>query len=208
MFFGPIGRWPFLWLAETFSTSFLKPLNEVCQNFKEDKNSTSSTKFVFIGPIGKNKMVSVWLKHLRLLLWNCWTEFVETWQEARTQCLLPSLCFSRKTEKQDCRPGLWLAETFSTIPLILTSFTKFIFYGPMEKQPWSLIVRDILDFLSRITEWNLIKLNRKQELNILYQVFVFRADWKTKMAGLADPSNKVAHCTQVHDMWPFGPLVF
>ena len=27
------------------------------------------------------------------------------------------------------------------------------------------------------------------------------------MATLANPSKKVAHCTQVHVMWPFGPLV-
>ena len=27
------------------------------------------------------------------------------------------------------------------------------------------------------------------------------------MAVLCDLSIKVAHCTQVHDMWPFGPLV-
>ena len=30
---------------------------------------------------------------------------------------------------------------------------------------------------------------------------------KTKMAALSYPSTKVAHCTQVHDMLPFGPLV-
>ena len=65
----------------------------------------------------KNKMaalVSDWLRHFRLLLWNPWTEFNETWQEARSQCPLPSLCFSGQSEKQNGRPGLWLAETFST----------------------------------------------------------------------------------------------
>ena len=38
-------------------------------------------------------MASDWLRHFRLLLWNCWTEFNATWQEARSQCHLPSLCF-------------------------------------------------------------------------------------------------------------------
>ena len=33
-------------------------------------------------------------KHFRLLLWNRWTEFAETWREAAIQCLIPSLCFS------------------------------------------------------------------------------------------------------------------
>ena len=49
--------------------------------------------------------------HFRLLLWNRWTEFNETWQEARSQCPLPSLCFSGRSEIQDGCPGLWLAET-------------------------------------------------------------------------------------------------
>ena len=100
----------------------------------------------------KNKMAALasdWLRHFRLLLWNRWTEFNETWQEARSQRPLPSLCFSGRSEKQDGRPGLWLAETFSTSPLkplngihrnmtgskISTSTTKFcIFRADAEKQ--------------------------------------------------------------------------
>ena len=39
------------------------------------------------GPIEKkNKMAAMafdWLRQFRLLLWNCWFEFNETWQEAR-----------------------------------------------------------------------------------------------------------------------------
>ena len=62
-------------------------------------------------------LASDWLRHFRLLLWNHWTEFNETWQEARSQLPLQSLCFSGWSEKQDGRPGLWLAETFSTSPL-------------------------------------------------------------------------------------------
>ena len=93
-------------------------------------------------------LASDWLRHFRLLLWNCWSEFNETWQEARPQLLLPSLCFSGRSEKQDGRPGLWLAETFSTSSLkplngiqrnltgskISMSSTKFVFFGPIEKK--------------------------------------------------------------------------
>ena len=100
----------------------------------------------------KNKMAALasdWLRHFRLLLWNRWTQFNETWQEARSQRPLPSLCFSGRSEKQDGRPGLWLAETCSTSPLkplnaiwrnltwskISTSSTKFVFFsGRSEKQ--------------------------------------------------------------------------
>ena len=223
----------------------------------------------------KNKMAalaSYWLRHFRLLLCNRWTEFNETWQEATCQCPLPSLCFSGRLEKQDGCHGLWLAETFSTSPLkplngiqqyltgskISTSSTKFVFFGLIGKTrwpPWPLIDWDIFDFFSETAEPNSRKLDRKQDLNVLYQVCVFRANGKNKMAALASdwlryfrlpllnrwtefnetwqearsgrpPSSlyfsggsvnkngrpgrflkKVAHCTQVHDMWPFGPLV-
>ena len=43
-----------------------------------------------------------------------------------------------------------------------------------------------------------MKLDRKQDLNFLYQVCVFRADQKTKMAALADSSKRwhiVLRCT-------------
>ena len=153
----------------------------------------------------KNKMAALasdWLRHFRLLLWNRWTEFNKTWQEARSQPSLPSLCFSGRSEKQDGRPGLWLAETFSTSPLkplngiwqnltkskISTSSTKFVFFRLMGKTRWPplpLIDWDILDFSSEMYEQNSTKLNRKQDLNVLYQVCVFRADRKNKMAALA-----------------------
>ena len=178
----------------------------------------------------------------------------------------------RSKKKQDGRPGLWLAETFSTSPLkplnrtqrnstgskISMSSTKFVVFGPIGKTrwpPWTLIDWDIFDFSSETAEWNETKLDRKQDLNILYQVCIFWADQKNKMAALAcdwlihfrlflwnrwtgfnetwqearistsstkflfcgpiskekwPPSGwflkKVAYCSQVHDMWPFGPL--
>ena len=143
-----------------------------------------------------------WLRHFRLLLWNRWMEFNETWQEERSQRPLPSLCFSGWSEKQDGRSGIWLAETFSTSPLkplngiqqnligskISMSSTKFVFFGPTGKTrwpPWQVIGWDIFDLSSEITERNSTKLDRKQDLNVLYQVCVFREDWKNKMAALA-----------------------
>ena len=84
------------WLAETFSTSPLKPLNRIQWNLLGSKISTPSTKFVFFWADRKNKMAALasdWLRHFRLLLWNCWTEFSETWQEASSQWPLPRLCF-------------------------------------------------------------------------------------------------------------------
>ena len=142
------------------------------------------------------------LRHFRLLLWNGWTEFNKTWQEVRSQCPLPSLCFSGRSEKQDGRPGLWLAETFSTSSLkplnkiqqnltgskISMPSTKFVFFCPIEKTrwpPWPLIGWDIFDFFSETAERNSTKLDRKQDLKVLYQFCVFRADQKNKMAAPA-----------------------
>ena len=238
-------KWPLsLWLAETFSTSPLKPLNGIQRNLTGSKISKPSTKFVFFGPIEKtrwppwpligrdifvfssettelnstkldrkqdlkvlyqvcifradrnNKMAasaSDWLRNFRLLWWNRWTEFNETWQEARSQSPLPSLCFSGWSEKQDGRPSLWLAETFSTSSLkplngiqqnltgkkILMPSTKFVFFGPIRKirwVPWPLIGWDIFDFFSKTAEQNSTKHDRKQDLNVPYQFWVFRTD--------------------------------
>ena len=69
--------------------------------------------------------------HFRLLLWNRWTELNKTWQEARSQRPLPSLCFSGRSEKNTRWP------------------------------PWSLIGWDIFDFSSETTEGNSTKLDRK-----------------------------------------------
>ena len=159
----------------------------------------------------KNKMAAVasdWLRHFRLLFWNRWTEFNDTWQKATSQRPLPSLCFSDWSEKQDGRPGLWLVETFSTSPLkllnriqrnligskISMSSTKFVFFGPIGKTrwpPWPLIVWDIFDFSSETAERNSMKLDRKQDLNVLYQVCVFRANQIIKMAAVA--SDRLRH---------------
>ena len=122
--------------------------------------------------------------HFRRLLWNRRTESNETWQEARSQRPLPSLCFSGRSEKQDGRPGLWLAETSSTSPLkplnrmqgnltgskISTSSTKFVFFGPIGKRwpPWPLIGWYLFVFSSETAEQNSTKLDRIEDLNGLY----------------------------------------
>ena len=208
VFFWPIGqtRWPpwrlIGWDIFDFSSETAER-NSTKLDRKQNLNVLYQV--CVFGLIEKNKMAALasdWLRHFRLLRWNHWTEFNETWQEARSQCPLPSLCFSSRLEKQDGRLGLWLAETFSTSPLkllneiqrnltgskISTSSTKFVFFGPIGKTrwpPWPLIGWDIFDFSSETAERNSTKLDRKQGLNVLYQVCVFRADRKNKMAALA-----------------------
>ena len=230
MFFGPIGkpRWPpcplIVWDIFNFSTETagrnskklkrkqdLNVLYQVCV-FRADQNNKMAV------------LASDWLRLFQLILWNRWTEFNKTWLEARSQRPLPSLCFFSKWEKQNGCPDLSFAETFSTS----------------------------LKPLNRIQR----KLDRKLDLNVLYQVCVFRSNRQNKMATLASDwlrhfvlllwnhwmefnetwqegrsqctssslcfsgrwvnkkgcpgwyVKKVAHCTQVPNMWPFGPLVF
>ena len=215
-------------------------------------------------------LASDWLRHFRRLLWNRWTEFNETWQEAKLQRSPPIACFSGRSEKQDGCPCLWLAETFSTSlkPLngiqrnmtgskITMSSAKFVFFRPIGKTRWPswlLIGWDIFDFSSETSERNSAKHERKQDHNVLCQVWVFfgpigKTRWSPwlligwdifdfsetaeqnstkldrkqdlnvfiyqicvfgsyKNGGPGRSVKKVAHCTQVHDMWPFGPLVY
>ena len=148
----------------------------------------------------KNKMAALasdWLRHFRLLLWNHWSDFSETWQEGRSHRPLPSLCFSGQSEKQVGRPGLWLAEIFSTSPLkplngiqrnltgskISVSSTKFVFFGPIGKirwPLWPLIDWDIFHFSSETAERNL-----------------FHSEVNFFMRSLFSGERQ----------WPFGPLV-
>ena len=95
----------------TFSTSPLKPLNRIQRKLTRSKNSTFSTKFLFFRADRKNKMAALasdWLIHFRLLLWNCWSDFNATWQEARSQHPLPSLSVSGRSVNKKGRPGRFI----------------------------------------------------------------------------------------------------
>ena len=69
---------------------------------------------------------------------------------------------------------------------ISTSSTMFVFFGLIGSTRWSplsLIGWNIFDFSSETAEQNSTKLYGKQDLNVLYQVRVFRAHRKkNKMA--------------------------
>ena len=154
---------PGLWLAETFSTIHLTSQNRIQLSLAGNKISVSSTKFVFFGPIGKTR-----------------------WPPR------PSLAeiFSTSLKPQN---GIQQNLTWSKI---LTSSTMFVFtgktrfyqvsaFGPIEQTrlpPLPLIGCDIFDF-SETAERNSTKLHRKQDLNVLYQICVFRANRK-KQDGL------------------------
>ena len=136
------------------------------QNFTGSKISVSSTNFMFFGPIRKPK----WLPwplicwDLFCLLCNCWTQFNETWQEARLRhfwlflcirwtdlnqlyrCFLPSLVFFQLIWRPRWLPWPligWYFFSTSLQPLnewnltgrkISTFSNKFAFLGPFWKQ--------------------------------------------------------------------------
>ena len=92
---------PDLWFAETFLYSSQKALNRIQRNLKGIKILMPMPS-LFLGR-SENKIVvpvSDWLRHFRLLPLNCWTEFKETWQKASSQCPLPCLCFSDRSDWQ------------------------------------------------------------------------------------------------------------
>ena len=181
-------------------------MNRIERNLTLSKISTSSTKFVYLGPIGKTRWPP-WL----LICWDIFDFSSETAERNSTKLdrkqdlnvLYQFFCFSGRSEKQDGRPDHWLAEAFSTSPLkplngtqriltgskISTSSTKFVYLGPIGKTrwpPWPLIGSDIFDFSFKTTERNSTKLDRKQDLNVLYKVVVFFSGQSEKQDGRLD----------------------
>ena len=53
-----------------------------------------------VRPSSVRRLSVINFSHLRLFLWNRWTEFNEGWQEARSQRHLPSMCFSGRSENK------------------------------------------------------------------------------------------------------------
>ena len=119
--------------------------------------------------------------------------------------------------------GLWFAKTFLTSSLqplkgiqenstgskISTYSTKFVFIRPIGKSrwpSWPLIGGDIFN-ISSTADINQRNLTGKQDLNVLYQVWVFRANKKTKMATLASDLLRhfqllLCNCwTELHNIW-------
>ena len=130
---------------------------------------------------GQNKVAapgSDLLRHFRHLFWNRWTEYDKTWQEARSQHSLRSLCFSG---------------------------------GSVRKRwpPWSMIGWDIFDFSSETAERDSKKFDRNlRKISTSSTKLCFSVWWVNKNYRPGWSVKKVAHCTQVHDMWPFRPLVY
>ena len=88
---------PGTWLSETILNLSLQPHNGIQWRLNWIKIHTTSTKFLFFGPIGILRRP---IKPERKQLCNHWKYFNKTWHESRSQCPLTSLCFwtGRKTK--------------------------------------------------------------------------------------------------------------
>ena len=174
-----------LWLAEAFSLLFNRGFKG---KLTGSKISTFSIKFVFFGDDRRSKMAALasdWLRHFRLLLCNHWTECNETGLEARSPLPLPSLYFWGRLEIKDDRPDLWLVDTFWTSPQQpLNGMQKHLKGSSfIDGRPGFWLSETFSK--SSLQPLNIsTKLDRKQTLNVFYQVFICRADQKSKMAAL------------------------
>ena len=124
----------------------------------------SSTKFVF-------------LAHLSQRL---------KWTFVIVHCLLCSITFShfqlfRRNHCIDSDKSLQEASTQRPQPGLYFSCRSVI----QDRRPGPWLAETFFDFFSATAEQILTKLDRKEVLNILYQVCVFRTDWSSKMAILA-----------------------
>ena len=123
---------------------------------KKISMSSTSTKFVFFGPIGKTKWQPWPL--IGQDIFDFFSDIIE-WNSTIIE------------RKQDVN--------------ILYHVCVFPANRKTRGSSWPLIGWDIFDFSSETTERNSMKTDRKQDLNVLYQVCVFRAERKNKMAVLA-----------------------
>ena len=121
-------------------------------------------------------LASYWLRHFILFLWNRWTEFKYTWQEARSQRPLPSLCFGADHKNKIATLAFdWLSHFLLLLWNFWTEFNETFWQEAKSLRPLP-----CLYFLGRSVNKN----------------------WRPCRF-----LKKVARCTQVIDMWPFGPLV-
>ena len=85
------------------------------------------------------------------------------------------LCFSCRSENQDCRPGLWLPEIF---------FTSL---QPLNIIQWNLTERKIS---TSSTNFVFFKLNMKKVLKVVLKTLCFDVNRKTKITTLANLYGK------------------
>ena len=151
----------------------------------------SSTKYVIFGQWeNKDYNPGLWfVTPIWLLIWNHWTEFNLAWRKQYLTILYQDCVVNadRKT-KMAASHFDWLRHFLLLLWNGWTEFykiwqeafnLKYVYLGLIGKPrrpPWSLIGWDIFDFSSENGKRNSTKLDRKQDLNVLYQLCVLDQD--------------------------------
>ena len=129
-----------LWLAETFSTSPLKPLNGM--EFNEIWQETRSQRplsIMCLGPLEKQyiRPASDWLRHSQFLLWNCLTDIKK---RLLLRCihhfnsdLINNMDHMRISGNE---PSSVILRQNLTVSKMSMSSTNFVFFGPIRKPKW------------------------------------------------------------------------
>ena len=193
MFFGLIEntrRSPGFWFVETFSTSFLKPLNRIQWNLTG--SWMSSTMFVLFGPIG-----NPWWPFRPLICWEMFDFSSERNSMTLDRKQDPNVLYLADVFRADLAPDCWGIFDFSSETADRNSTKLYrkqdlnvlyhvcIFHAdqknkrPAQASDWL----SLFDFCSETTERSSTKLKLEQYLNVLYQVCVFRNDAKTKITA-------------------------
>ena len=183
------------WLRH-FSTSSLKPQNRIQRNFDSKQDLNVLYQVCVFQADRKNKMAvlaSDWLRPFDLSSETTERNSTKLYMKQDLNVLYQVCVFFGPIGKTRWPPWLLLAETFSTLPLkplnriqrnltrskFSTSSTKFVFFLQIEKTRWPplpLNGLDIFDFSSETAEWISKQHDRKQDLIILYQICILRAD--------------------------------
>ena len=174
-------------------TSLLKPLNWIQRNLTGSKISTSSTTFVFFGPIGKTRWPP-W----PLIGWDIFDFPSETAERNWTKREMnQDLNVLYQSEKRKWPPWPLIGSDifYFSSKTVERNSTKLdgkqdlnvlyqvcVFRADRKTRwpIWLLIGLDIVDFTTETAEMNSTKPDRNQDFNVFYQVCVFRADRKNK----------------------------
>ena len=191
--------------SHIFEFSF-EPLNGIQRNLTGSKISTSSTKFVLFGLIGRTRWPPWPLIACDIFDFSSETAEWNSTKVDRTQGLnvLYEVCvFWGRSEKQNGGPGLWLAVIFSTSPLkpsnviqpnktgrnISMLSMKFVFFGPIGKTRFAALASDLLRHFQFFL-WNGWREFNETWPEVRPQgplpIFVFLAKRKTKFTALVD----------------------
>ena len=191
-------------LSFAFSISPLKPVNGIQRHLTGSKISCPLRSLYFSGRSEKTKWPPC-----PLIGWDIFDFSSETVEQNSTKLyrkqhlnVLYQICFfffwtDRKNKMAALASDLlrhfrlllwnrWTESNEIDRKMISISSTNFVFIWPIGKtrlSPWPLIGWDIFDFSSETAERNSTKPKRKQDLNILYQVYGFFSGRLEKQDG-------------------------